>query len=140
MTEWRYTIFSLTKNELEVICVLWEQDKPLSKTQIIELSPDRSWRTTTVHILLNSLLKKGAIHVDSFVKTGKNYGRTYAASITHEDYIAMQLKINMKIKESKPKLLLRVFASLINDDDVDGEVMQKLEELLNEKKKKRKNG
>ncbi len=70
--------FSLTKNEQEIMDLLWSQDKALSRSEIIELSTERSWKKSSIHILLNSLLEKGAIKVEGFVKTGKNYGRTYS--------------------------------------------------------------
>ena len=51
----------LTKNELEIMDVLWENERPLSRGELMDLSNDKSWKNSSVHILLNSMLKKGAI-------------------------------------------------------------------------------
>ena len=76
---------SLTNNELEIMELMWKMKRPLSRTEIIDLSPDRSWSASSIHILLNKLLEKEAIEVSGFVKTNKNYGRTYSPLITQND-------------------------------------------------------
>lgn len=49
----------LTKSELEIIEVLWNAKRPLTGTEIVQLSPkDKSWKDSSIHILINSLLKK----------------------------------------------------------------------------------
>ena len=59
---------SLTNNELEIMELMWKMKRPLSRTEIIDLSPDRSWSASSIHILLNKLLEKEAIEVSGFVK------------------------------------------------------------------------
>ena len=61
----------LTKSELEVMNVLWKAARPLSRNDIITMSVDKSWKSSSIHILLNGLLKKGAIKEAGFVKSGK---------------------------------------------------------------------
>jgi len=61
---------ALTKNEQEIMDLLWKENKPLSRSDIINLSTERSWKASSIHILLNQLLEKGAICVNGFVKTG----------------------------------------------------------------------
>ncbi|KAF5050402.1 BlaI/MecI/CopY family transcriptional regulator [Sedimentibacter saalensis] len=67
--------------------IIRTQVKALSRSEIIELSEKRYWKKISIHILLNSLLKKGAIKVEGFVKTGKNFGRTYSSAITQVEYL-----------------------------------------------------
>ena len=81
----------LTKNELEIMDVLWTADRPLARGQIIEESVDKSWKTDSIHILLNSLLKKGAICEAGFIKCGKTCGRVYAPGVSVEEYYASTL-------------------------------------------------
>ena len=85
-------LFILTKNEMEVMELLWSKGRALSRSEIIELSTERSWKKSTIHILLNGLLEKGAIKVEGFARTGKNYGRTYSSAVTSEEYFIMQFK------------------------------------------------
>ena len=51
----------LTKSELEIMEVLWAADEPLCRADIIARSQDKTWKDSSVHILLNSMLKKEAI-------------------------------------------------------------------------------
>lgn len=76
----------LTKNEIEIMDVLWKEGRPLSRGEILSLSEDKSWMDSSVHILLNSMLKKGAIRQAGFVKCGKTCGRVYDAALTCEEY------------------------------------------------------
>lgn len=50
-----------TKKEQELMDVLWKAGRPLSSKEIVENSIDKTWKDSSIHILLNSLLDKGAI-------------------------------------------------------------------------------
>lgn len=53
----------LTKSEENILEILLDSDTPLSKSGILEHAPkDKCWKDGSIHILLNSLLEKGAIH------------------------------------------------------------------------------
>ncbi|EHL07554.1 transcriptional regulator, BlaI/MecI/CopY family [Desulfitobacterium hafniense DP7] len=125
----------LTKNELEIMSLMWTQHKPLSRSEIIDLSPERSWKASSIHILLNQLLEKEAIVVDGYVKTGKNYGRTYSAAITPEEYQAMQIKQGAAFFQSKSAALTSLVSELIKDEDIDDETLDRLEAILREKRR-----
>ena len=64
--------FRLTKSENEIMELMWKEGHPLSRSEIIDLTPERSWKPSSIHILLNSLLEKNAIEVAGFVQTTKN--------------------------------------------------------------------
>lgn len=81
----------LTKNELEIMDVLWEAGKPLSRGELISRAIDKSWKSSSIHILLNSMLSKGAIFEAGFAKCGKTCGRTYAPTVTVEEYYVSTL-------------------------------------------------
>jgi BlaI family penicillinase repressor len=78
----------LTKSELEIMNVLWDAGRPLTRGEILELSVDKKWKDNSIHILLNRLLAKGAIAEGGFTRSGKSYGRLYETQITGEDYYA----------------------------------------------------
>ncbi len=78
----------LTKSEMQIMDVLWDSDKPLSRADLLERSEEKSWKDSSVHILLNGLLKKEAICEAGFVKCGKTFGRTFAPAMTREEYFA----------------------------------------------------
>ena len=81
----------LTGNELEIMDVLWTAERALSCGELIDLSVDKSWKSSSVHILLNSMLKKGAIREAGFARCGKTCGRTYAAALSVEEYYVSTL-------------------------------------------------
>ena len=51
----------LTKSELEIMNVIWDAKRPLTRGEILDLSVDKKWKDNSIHILLNRLLEKGAI-------------------------------------------------------------------------------
>lgn len=120
----------LTKSELEVMNVIWGAGRPLSRNDIIELSENKTWKESSIHILLNGLLKKEAIKEDGFTRCGKTFGRLFSANISREDYYAVEV-FPAGGKESIPALL----SALIRRDDLDVELVNELEAILEEKKK-----
>lgn len=127
----------LSTNELEVMDLLWSKDCALTRTEIIDLTPDRSWKPSTIHLLLNSLLKKNAIKVDGFKQTGKNYGRTFAAAITREEYTAQELSQRLpKSASSKQVNLVGVFAAMVENAQIDEDTLNELQQILDREKRK----
>ncbi len=123
--------FRLSKNEMEIMSLFWQEGRPLSKSEIIELSADRSWKASSVYVLLNSLLKKGAIREAGFVKSQTNIGRTFEAMLNENEYVIMQ--INNDIKERNLSLV-DLMAGLINQE-TDKSVVEKLDKVIKNKLK-----
>lgn len=122
-----------SKHEHEVMQLLWEVDRPLSKTEIVELSVNKSWKPSTIHLLLNSLLDKGGIEVDGFTRTGRNFGRTFSAAITEEAYAAQQIVGNLG--HVSGRVLVGVVSTLLDVSSVDLDTLDELEKMLKAKKK-----
>ena len=78
----------LTRSEMEIMDVLWASETPLSRSDLLEHSENKTWKDSSVHILLNGLLQKKAIREAGFVKRSKTYGRTFAPTMTREEYFA----------------------------------------------------
>ena len=78
----------LTKSEMEIMDVLWEDGGELSRSDFLDRSDEKSWKDSSVHILLNGLLRKGAIREAGIVKRSKTYGRTFLPTMTREEYFA----------------------------------------------------
>lgn len=120
----------LTKSELEVMETLWQGGKPMARYEILEQCVDPSWSPSTIHILLNGLLKKGAIREAGFIKRGKTYGRLYAADITREQYYGETLMLARNAKS-----IPAYFSMLLNSDGLTMEMVEDLEQKLAERKK-----
>ncbi len=78
----------LTKSEMEIMDVLWEDGGELSRSDFLDRSEEKSWKDSSVHILLNGLLRKGIIQEAGIVKRTKTYGRTFLPTMTREEYFA----------------------------------------------------
>ncbi len=120
----------LTKTEEEILSLLWKENRPLTRAEIIDLTPDRKWNPASVHAFLNGLLNKGLIRVAGFERTGKRYGRTYCAALTQQELLAKQLCV-----QQQPTDYPAVFAALIKDADIDEDTLTQLEELLQAKRR-----
>ena len=120
----------LTKNELEIMEVLWENGEPITSSDIVKKSVDKSWKSSSIHILINSLLDKKAIEEVGFVRTGKGFGRTFAPTIEGEKYYA-----NCLAKMAKKTSMSTLFAALFKSDEIDGDTLEELELLIKNKKK-----
>jgi len=76
----------LTGKETEVMTVLWKSKTPLTTSEIIEISPNRTWHEGSIFVIMQRLLKKGAITLESYRPTGGKHARVYKPIITTEDY------------------------------------------------------
>ena len=81
----------LTRSEMEIMDVLWGSDRPLSRSDLLAHSEEKSWKDSSVLILLNGLLQTGAIHEAGLVKRSMTYGRVFAPSMTREQYFAQTI-------------------------------------------------
>ena len=120
----------LTKSELEIMDVLWDSNVPLSRGELLEQSTDKNWKDSSVHILLNGLLRKGAIKEVGFVKRSKTYGRTFAPAMTREGYFAATIFSHKK----KPDFV-GLMAELLKRDDLTAEQLTQVLELAQKAQK-----
>ena len=108
----------LTRSELEIMDVLWNAAKPMSRSDLLEVSEDKTWKDSSVHILLNGLLRKGIIQEAGFVKRSKTYGRTFVPTMSREEFFAA----NAFAYKYKPDAVAFVKAivsqSFISEDDL----------------------
>lgn len=119
----------ITKSELEILGVLWKADRPLSRSDILELSSNKTWKDNSIHILLNGMLKKRVIKESGFTRSGKVWGRLYAPAITVEEYYADQFQAT-----AQPDLVL-LFEALLKMK-ADKDTLEKLQAMLDEAKAK----
>ncbi len=123
----------LTENELEVMNVLWQNESDLSRNEIIELSPQRSWKDNSIHTILNSLMKKEYVKVVGMRQSGKIYGRTYSADKSKQQYLEHQL---IGMSSQSDKTIVGIFSALTKDIDVSDELISELQGILDEMKKR----
>ena len=118
----------LTKSEMEIMDVLWGAEKPLSRSDLLERSEEKTWKDSSVHILLNGLLQKQAICEAGMVKRSKTYGRTFKPTLTREEYFATTIFSH----RHKPEIV-SLFAALLSRPDITPEELSQIEALVKEK-------
>ena len=119
----------LTRSEMEIMDVLWDASFPLSRADLLDRSEQKRWKDSSVHILLNGLLNKGAISEAGFVKRSKTYGRTFLPTLTREEYFA-QLVFNYRCKPD----VVGLFRALISQPCVTAEQTEQIIKVLSENK------
>lgn len=115
----------LTKSEMEIMDVLWNANEPLSRSDLIQRNTEKSWKDSSVHILLNGLLQKGAIQEAGFVRRSKTYGRTFTPVLTREAYFAETIFSHRYQPE-----LEGLLTALVNRPEVDAAMLDRLQSVL----------
>ena len=119
----------LTKSEFAVMEVLWDEGEELT-AEIIQKSKEREWKDSSIHLIINSLLRKKVVTVAGFKKTTKNYARTFVPVETREQFLVGQIIDDKTTTEDKKGIY-----SYIIGKESDPELINYIEKLLEERKK-----
>ena len=119
----------LTKSEMEIMDVLWEKKVPMSRSDLLASSEEKSWKDSSVHILLNGLLQKEAIREAGLVKRSKTYGRLFVPTMTREEYFANTIFSH----RYKPQIQ-GPFAALLNRPEITTQDLEAVSRMIQEKK------
>ena len=118
----------LTKNEFQFMTVIWDANAPLTASEVLKRSVDKTWKDASLHTIPNQLLEKGAIKEHGFVKDGKAISRTFVPAISCNQYYDKLFAGHVA------KDIPDIFSSLMNRADVDDEVLSILERMIQERK------
>ena len=121
----------LTRSEMEIMDVMWETHAPLSRSDLLAHSQEKTWKDSSVHILLNGLLQKGAIREAGFVKRSKTYGRTFVPTLTREEYFATTIFCH----RHKPDMVGLVEA-LLQREDITPQQLEQIRTLVEKRAEK----
>ncbi len=119
----------LPNSELEIMMIIWELDRPVTRFEIEErLSEERKLSPTTILSFLSRLQEKGFLKVQ---KTGKN--NVYTALVSKESYMKIESKNILKrlYKNSARNFL----AALYDGENLSEEDIRELEEFISRKRK-----
>ena len=119
----------MTKSEKQVMDLLWSVDKPLSCSEIVELSGDKTWKDSYVHSLIKSLMKKDMVEIAAFELISRSYARKFAPKVTKEEYY-----LNEYLDENPENKMPALFAAFA-DSKADKESMEEIEGIIRNWKK-----
>ena len=57
---------TITPSEYEVLEVMWNAEKELTASEIVKISQNKTWKSSSVHLLMASLLKKDLVEISGF--------------------------------------------------------------------------
>jgi len=118
----------LTRCEMEIMDVLWEDGGALSRSDFLGRSEEKGWKDSSIHILLNGLLRKGAIKEAGIVKRSKTYGRTFLPTLTREEYFALTSYSH----RYKPDMV-GLIKALLERPEADAAAMEEIRKLVQSK-------
>ena len=118
----------LTRSEMEIMDVLWETGEPLSRADLLARSEEKTWKDSSVHILLNGLLQKKAIREAGMVKRSKTYARTFVPTMTREEYFAGTVFCH----RHKPQIV-GLFAALLERPEITRNDLEQIMALIESK-------
>lgn len=114
----------LTRSEMQIMDILWQADKPLSRADLLEWPEPKSWKDSSIHILLNGLLAKNAIREAGFVKRSKTYGRTFLPTMTREEYFA-----NMDFSFAHKPETIALIEAILDKEKLSDEQLDQISDL-----------
>lgn len=120
----------LTKSELEVMDLLWSGRDLISRSDLLGDWEGKTWKDSSVHIILNGLLQKGVIREVGVALCYRTYGRTFEATMTREEYL-VQSAFGRK---QKPQII-GLIAALLERPEADEELLDDIQNLLDQKRK-----
>jgi len=81
----------LTEKEMEIMVVLWGNGIPMTTTEIVEASNNRTWKETSIFSIMNTLIKKGAVVIARHKPTITKNARAYKPALTAEEYMVANI-------------------------------------------------
>jgi len=117
----------LTKNELQILTVMWHSNTPLTSAEIRESSTDRKWSDNSLYAIINNLMEKGVIKKHGFTEDGGSPARTYVPVLTRDNYYDTVFAEYQT--EEFPAILAALAKRARLDDEVKRELRKAIEEL-----------
>lgn len=113
----------MTNSEEQVMQLLWNSDRPLSCTEIVELSGDKTWKDSYVHSLIKSLIKKGIVKIVAFELISRSYARKFAPKLSRDEYVLLSSFSEEELKN--PERMTELIKTVLKHTDA-----QKLKDTL----------
>lgn len=122
----------ISERELDIMHVFWQKGTPLMASEIVSANPNLS--ISTVQISLKKLMEKKYIKVADIVYSGKVLSRRYEAVKTPNDYVMDEIN---EIMPGFNKKIFRktAFSALLNGENNEMELLEKLGQLVEDRKK-----
>ena len=122
--------FDLSDKEEQILETMWKEARPLTRSEIINLTENRRWKESSIHVFLNRLLDKGSIIVFDIVKTATNFGRTYEPTFSADEYDMSRLKQNFETIDPEFSTISDFFSFIVKSNKIDKDSVKELEDII----------
>ena len=125
----------LTQRELEIMRILWEADKPLMVSEIVQR--DKNGTIYSVQRIIQNLIKKDMVAVEGMAYNKKALGRTFKPLVSAETIELNNIQEMFSKIVSKNVAASHLIAALLPADNSEQtlEELNRLEEMIRERKK-----
>ena len=136
----RKQAYRLTNLELAVMEILWDAERPLTRTEVLDAGVDEQgeplFAASSFHLLINKLIELKYILVINREGKHGNYGRRYTSNVTRAEHYAHQITgASSFTPQDIPAIICALFQYAdVKDADA---VLMEAKELLEKKKKAR---
>lgn len=120
----------VSHNEYSIMELLWKENKPLTRAEILKGTTGRSWNPASIHLIINSMLSKNLIKITD---NSKKYGRTYESIMTQEEYLRRCIDECLPGKTALGKIM-ETMTALVNAEGITEKDIKDLEVMLEEKR------
>ena len=56
---------------------MWSTEKEMTASEIVKISQNKTWKSSSVHLLMASLLKKDLVEISGFKKNYKEFCKNF---------------------------------------------------------------
>ena len=78
----------LPPKEEEILCLLWDNNAPMTTMEIAEEMMERGWSRITVFKTIQSMTENGTIEVTGVTRVSKSYARQFWPTFTKNEYFS----------------------------------------------------
>lgn len=126
----------LTGRELDIMRILWEADRPLMVSEIVQR--DKNGTIYSVQRIIQNLIKKDVVAVEGMAYNKKALGRTFKPLISSESIELDNIRQMLSKVVSKNITASHLIAALLPADNNEQTLkeLSQMEEIIRERKKK----
>ncbi len=114
----------ISEAELEVMKLLWKNEKMTSPEIVEELLQTSEWKDKTILTLMNRLVKKGAVNAEK--ESGKAF--LYSANINEDEY--KQEQSNSLINKLFNGSISLMMSNFVKSNNISNEDIEELKRIL----------
>lgn len=96
--------YDLTPREEELMDMMWDAGRPLSRAELRTMPVERTWKDNYLPVMLQGLEKRGLIEVAGFVREGKTYARQFVPTYSKAELFAKSAAEHLE-KSQLPQML-----------------------------------